>query len=159
MKSTLISIFALSVITFSSFGQTTQSVTGSTTESIFPVGEKIDISHFSAGEAYVNYLLKKEEVYDTQIASVHYLKNARTKWHFHPAGQILIVLSGTGYHQIKGKPKDILKHGDMVKCPPNTPHWHGSSPTDPVHYMVINPNIAVGAVQWLEEVPDEVYKK
>lgn len=32
-----------------------------------------------------------------------------------------------GYHQIEGKPVEIIKKGSVVKCPPNVRHWHGAS--------------------------------
>ena len=52
---------------------------------------------------------------------------ARTKWHLHPDGQIILALGGTGYHQEQGSPRKILRKGDVVTCFPNVPHWHGAS--------------------------------
>src|SRR6266496_4304635 len=39
---------------------------------------------------------------------------ARSTWHTHPAGQILIVMSGTGWVQEEGGPKLEIKPGDVI---------------------------------------------
>jgi quercetin dioxygenase-like cupin family protein len=69
---------------------------------IFPRGEGVDKSHFSAGQAWVHWILRPEGTYNTQLASVTYEQGSRTRWHYHPAGQILIIVSGTAYYQEKG---------------------------------------------------------
>jgi quercetin dioxygenase-like cupin family protein len=124
---------------------------------IFPKGEAIDVNHFSAGRAWVHWLLRPESVYNTQLASVTYEQGSRTKWHYHPAGQILIITSGTAYYQERGKPKQILSKGDVAKCPPGVNHWHGAAPESSITLMAINPNMQKGAVTWLEPVTVEQY--
>jgi quercetin dioxygenase-like cupin family protein len=126
---------------------------------IFPKGDPIDTSHFSSGKAFVYWIMQPESVYNTQLASVTYEQGTRTKWHYHPAGQILIVTSGTAYYQEKGKPKQRLSKGDVAKCPPGVHHWHGSSPDGPMTLMAINPNMQMGGVVWQESVTDEEYTK
>ena len=51
---------------------------------------------------------------------------ARSDWHKHPAGQT-IILDGEGSHQIERQPRQTMKKGDAVKCPPNAKHWHGAT--------------------------------
>jgi quercetin dioxygenase-like cupin family protein len=125
----------------------------------FPKGEPIDSAHFSSGKAFVYWILQPESVYNTQLASVTYEPGTRTRWHYHPAGQILIVTGGTAYYQEKGRPKQTLSKGDVAKCPPGVPHWHGSSPGSPVTLMAINPNMQMGNVVWMDGVTDEEYVK
>jgi quercetin dioxygenase-like cupin family protein len=134
--------------------QTSESVDAA---SIFPKGDTIDRSHFSSGRAWVHWIMRPDSIYNTQLASVTYEKGARTKWHFHPAGQILIITSGTAYYQERGKPKQILSKGDVAKCAPGVNHWHGAAPENDVKLMAINPNMEMGAVQWLEPTTDEDY--
>src|SRR4051794_36911505 len=62
-------------------------------------------------------------------ASVTFEPGARTAWHTHPLGQTLIVTSGCGWHQCEGGPKEEIRLGDVVSCPPNTRHWHGATAT------------------------------
>lgn len=124
---------------------------------LFPKGEMVEKSHFSSGQAWVHWIMPSDSIYTTQLASVTYDKGSRTRWHYHPAGQILIITSGIAYYQEKGKPKQILSKGDVAKCPPGIHHWHGSSPDGPVTLMAINPNMDLGGVQWLEATTDEEY--
>lgn len=74
-----------------------------------------------------------------------------------PSGQILIITDGTGYHQIKGQPRQTLKKGDIVKCPPNVKHWHGASPDVGMLQQYILPKTEKGIVTWLQKVTDEEY--
>lgn len=37
------------------------------------------------------------------IGSVTFEPGARSKWHTHPAGQILLAIDGVGYYQEKGQ--------------------------------------------------------
>jgi quercetin dioxygenase-like cupin family protein len=43
---------------------------------------------------------------------------ARTAWHTHPLGQILIVTAGTGWVQEWGGEKQEIRQGDVVWIPP-----------------------------------------
>ena len=69
----------------------------------------------------------------------------------------MIITDGVGYHQIEGQPKEIMKKGDVLKCPPNTRHWHGASEDTGVQQMYIVPNTEKGIVEWMEAVTDSVY--
>ena len=98
-----------------------------------------------------------DSIYNTLIGNVYSEPGARSNWHIHPSGQILIITDGIGYHQIKGEAKQTLKKGDVVKCPPNVMHWHGASPETGMGQMYIIPNTENGIVQWLHPVSDEEY--
>src|SRR5689334_21926216 len=47
---------------------------------------------------------------------------ARTAWHTHPLGQILIVTDGVGRVQHWGGPIQEIRKGDTVHIPPNVKH-------------------------------------
>jgi 4-carboxymuconolactone decarboxylase len=123
---------------------------------IFPKGNKITNDNFS-GTAWLSMLVANDSVYTTQIGNVTFEPRARTKWHFHPGGQILLVTHGKGFHQVKGRPAEIIQAGDVIKCPPNTIHWHGATSTDSLTHIAIGPNTDKGNVVWLEKVTDEEY--
>ena len=93
----------------------------------------------------------------TQIGSVTFEPGARTNWHLHPAGQIQLAIDGTGYYQEKGSSKRLLRKGDVVKCPPNVPHWHGAS-RDQKFIQVAITNTQNGSTVWLQRVTDEEYR-
>ncbi|MGE8527218.1 cupin domain-containing protein [Chryseobacterium rhizosphaerae] len=61
------------------------------------------------------------------MGNVTFEPGARTKWHLHPGGQIILVTGGVGFYQEKGQPKKILHKGDVIKCSPHVEHWHGTS--------------------------------
>ncbi|HEX8015679.1 MAG TPA: cupin domain-containing protein [Flavobacterium sp.] len=126
-------------------------------ENIFPKGEKITNENFT-GSAYLQMLMASDSLNPTSVGNVTFEAGARTKWHLHPGGQILLVTDGVGYYQEKGQPKKVLHKGDVIKCPPNIPHWHGAS-ADTSFVQVAITNNHKGTVVWLETVTDEEYNK
>ncbi|MCO6478007.1 MAG: cupin domain-containing protein [Phaeodactylibacter sp.] len=125
-------------------------------QAIFPKGQQGPAELFT-GTAYNYGLVPNDSVYTTLVGNVYFEPGARSNWHTHPAGQILIITDGVGYHQIEGQPKEIMRKGDVVKCPPNVKHWHGASADTGLQQMYIVPNTEKGIVEWMEPVSDEVY--
>jgi 4-carboxymuconolactone decarboxylase len=123
---------------------------------IFPKGNIITNDNFS-GTAWNNMLIENDSIYHTQIGNVTFEPGARTRWHYHPGGQILLVTRGMGFYQEKGKQKVVIQQGDVIKIAPNVIHWHGASPTDSLTHIAISPNTDKGKVVWLEKVTDEEY--
>jgi quercetin dioxygenase-like cupin family protein len=91
-------------------------------------------------------------------ASVTFEPGARTAWHTHPLGQTLIVTSGCGWVQSEGDPKEEMRPGDVVWCPPKEKHWHGATPTTAVTHIAIQEQLDGKAVDWMEKVSDEQYQ-
>jgi quercetin dioxygenase-like cupin family protein len=83
-------------------------------ELVFPKGEKITNNNFT-GTAYLQPLMEADSLNPTAIGNVTFEPGARSKWHSHPAGQILLVIDGVGYYQEKGQSKKILRKGDVIK--------------------------------------------
>lgn len=127
-------------------------------DAIFPQGQK-GSDRFFTGNAYNYGLVQSDTSMTTLIGNVYFEPGARSNWHTHPAGQILIITSGEGYHQIEGQPKEILKKGSVAICPPNVRHWHGASPKIGMQQLYVLPNTEKGIVEWMEAVTDEQYKK
>ena len=132
-------------------------VNNSNYELVFPKGEKITNDNFT-GTAYLQMLIAADSLNPTAVGNVTFEPGARSKWHLHPAGQILLAINGVGYYQEKGQPKKILRKGDAVKCPPNVPHWHGAS-ADTGFVQVAVTNNQNGATVWMGAVTDEEYTK
>jgi alkylhydroperoxidase/carboxymuconolactone decarboxylase family protein YurZ/quercetin dioxygenase-like cupin family protein len=122
---------------------------------IFPKGEKITNNNF-VGNAWLQQMIMPDSLNPTQVGNVTFEPGARTNWHLHPGGQILLITGGTGYYQEKGSPKRIIKKGEVMKCPPNIPHWHGASKDDELIQIAIT-NTNKGAPVWLKPVTDEEY--
>lgn len=84
---------------------------------------------------------------------------ARTAWHTHPLGQTLIVTAGAGLVQHWDGPVQEIKPGDVVWIPPGVKHWHGATPTTGMSHIAIAEALDGKAVDWLEKVTDEQYRK
>jgi quercetin dioxygenase-like cupin family protein len=125
------------------------------TTTIFPKGEKITNDNFT-GTAYLQPLIAADSLNATAVGNVTFEPGARSKWHLHPAGQILLVIDGVGYYQEKDQPKKILHKGDAIKCPPNIPHWHGAS-TETFFVQVAITGREKGETVWMQPVTDEEY--
>lgn len=96
---------------------------------------------------------------DCIVSDVTFEPKARTFWHKHPNGQILVITQGAGYYQEQGKPIQIIRQGESVNIAPNVVHWHGAGPTGQFTHIAINPNVSKGgAVNWLQAVTDDEYK-
>lgn len=122
---------------------------------VFPKGEKIDNSNF-VGNAYLEMLVNSDSVNQNSVGSVTFEPGARTNWHSHPNGQIILALDGEGYYQEKGSSKMVLKKGDAVKCPSNIPHWHGATENSEFVQVAITSRIG-GSTVWLEVVSEREY--
>ena len=89
--------------------------------------------------------------------SVTFEPGARTAWHTHPLGQILIVTAGSGRVQREGGPVEEIRPGDVVWFEPGEKHWHGASPTTAMTHIAIQEALDGKAVDWMEKVTDEQY--
>jgi len=90
-------------------------------------------------------------------ASVSFEPGARTVWHTHPRGQVLIVTAGTGRVQRWGAAIEQVQAGDVVWIPPDVKHWHGASPTAAMTHLAIVEHRDGKGVEWLEPVSEQQY--
>jgi len=126
--------------------------------SIFERGEPLP-GDIVTGKAWHNKLFAEDSVYTTAIGVEEFEAGSRNVWHAHPGGQILIVLDGEGYHQMKGGPVQVVKKGDVLTCPPNVLHWHGASKHSGVTQMYILPNTEKGLAEWHQRVTEQEYNE
>ena len=124
----------------------------------FAKGEINPYGKFFTGTTHLNMLVTRDDVFNSSIGNVTFDAGARTNWHKHSGGQILLVTAGEGRYQEKGKEIQILKKGDVVKIPPNAEHWHGAAPNSEFTHISIEPNIPNNETTWLEPVTDKEYK-
>ncbi|HVW98668.1 MAG TPA: cupin domain-containing protein [Mucilaginibacter sp.] len=124
---------------------------------LFEKGQQLPDKWFS-GEAFLQPLLAKDKNNDYALGSVTFDPGARTHWHTHPKGQVLIVTEGEGFYQEKGKPAQRIKKGDIVNIPEAVEHWHGATAnTSMVHIAITNYKDEEN-VTWLKPVTDEEFK-
>lgn len=92
------------------------------------------------------------------VARVTFAPRARTAWHTHPLGQILIAESGVGRVQKEGEPVIHLHPGDSVTIEPGERHWHGAAPDQVFAHISMQGATPEGQqAAWLEPVTDEEY--
>jgi len=94
------------------------------TREIFPLGEPLSKDWF-IGKAYLYPLVARDNNNGFSAGTVTFEPGARTNWHTHPKGQVLIVIEGNGFYQEQGKIAQPIKKGDVVNIPENVIHWHG----------------------------------
>jgi quercetin dioxygenase-like cupin family protein len=111
------------------------------------------------GQVSVDPLFQMPEPTRMRGASVTFQAGARTAWHTHPLGQILIVTSGLGWVQCEGGSIEEIHPGDVVEFVANEKHWHGAAPTTSMTHIAIQGAVNGEVVVWMEKVSDEQYRK
>ena len=91
-------------------------------------------------------------------ASVSFAPGARTAWHSHPRGQVLIVTEGTGRVQRRGGPIEAIRAGDVVWTPPGVEHWHGAAAGTAMTHIAIQEHRDGKVVTWGRQVADSEYQ-
>jgi quercetin dioxygenase-like cupin family protein len=92
-------------------------------------------------------------------SAVTFEPGARTAWHTHPLGQTLIVTFGRGWVQREGGQVEVIGAGDVVWFEAGEKHWHGASATTAMQHIAITEALDGKAVDWLEKVTDEQYRR
>ena len=111
------------------------------------------------GEAFVSNLADgKNAAGSPDLHYVVFEPGVITDWHSHEGGQILIATDGIGYHQIEGEPVQILRPGDVVRCPPGVRHWHGAGAGVRFAHIAANTNPDRSQVTWFGKVSEDAYK-
>jgi len=87
-------------------------------------------------------------------ATVTFEAGARSRWHRHPHGQLLIVTSGQGWTQIEGEPVREMNPGDVIWTPPGVSHWHGGTRSSGLTHVAVSEDRNGAPVQWLDHVTD-----
>src|SRR5438046_4198216 len=82
---------------------------------------------------------------------------ARTAWHTHPLGQILIVTAGVGRIQRWDDPVDEIRKGDVVWIPAGQKHWHGAATNSSMSHIAIVEVLDGNSVEWKDKVSDSQY--
>jgi quercetin dioxygenase-like cupin family protein len=89
-----------------------------------------------------------------RVNSVLFEPGARTYWHSHVGGQVLMATTGRGMVETRDGDLVVLRAGDVVWAPPGEVHWHGAAPGS----FLAHTAISIGETVWAEEVTEEHYK-
>ncbi|MBV8732403.1 MAG: cupin domain-containing protein [Acidobacteriia bacterium] len=88
------------------------------------------------------------------IAHFRFEAGARTKWHSHEAGQIILAEDGVCRVQAKGGPAIELHAGQAIYSPPGEVHWHGAAPDEACTQFNVT---RAGKMNVMEEVVEKDY--
>ena len=91
------------------------------------------------------------------VGMVDFAPGARTAWHTHPVGQLLIVTEGVGWVQEEGQPRREIKAGDVVWIEAGVKHWHGAAQGNGMRHLAIAYVQGGKSADWKELVSDEQY--
>jgi quercetin dioxygenase-like cupin family protein len=89
------------------------------------------------------------------INNVFFAPGARTHWHTHHQGQILVITAGGGRARARDGSGGELAAGDVVWIPPGEEHWHGAAPDSYMLHLAIS----LGGHDWLDAVTDGEYEE
>lgn len=117
----------------------------------------IGVTDNFSGQAIISALYPPTDIKRASTGLVNFAPSARTVWHTHPAGQLLIVTGGQGWVQEDGKDKRTINPGDIVWIPAGVKHWHGATATSPMAHIAISYMKDGKNVDWLEAVSDAQY--
>ncbi|HTA66272.1 MAG TPA: cupin domain-containing protein [Xanthomonadaceae bacterium] len=109
------------------------------------------------GDVRIDPLHTAPEPARVACALVTFEPGARSAWHTHPLGQILVVTAGCGWTQCEGGPREEIRPGDVIWCPCNHRHWHGATSTTAMSHIAIQEALDGKMVEWMEHVTDEQY--
>ena len=111
------------------------------------------------GTVRIDPLFNAEAPGRAGAGAVTFEPGARTAWHTHPAGQMLIVTEGKGWVQEEGAEKREIKPGDVVWIPVGVNHWHGATDTSGMAHIAISYMRDGSNVTWGELVTDDEFAK
>jgi len=110
------------------------------------------------GSVRVRSLFDPKDQARSSGGQVTFQPGARSAWHTHPLGQVLIVTDGVGWIQQWGGPIQMMRKGDVVWIPAGVKHWHGATPTTSMTHIAFQESLNGAAVNWLEQVTDDQYR-
>ena len=110
------------------------------------------------GTVRIDPLFQPNDPARTLGASVTFEPGARTAWHAHPLGQILVVTAGCGLAGGWGGPVEQIRPGDVVRFAPGEKHWHGATATTAMTHIAIVEQLDGKSADWMEKVSDEEYQ-
>lgn len=156
LKTIVVCVLTLIILSSCGDNKNKEKMTTQSNSSLFPRGEKLTNGYFT-GNAYLQPLSAKDKNSDFALGSVTFEPGARTNWHTHPKGQVLIVTEGEGLYKEKGKPSQIIKKGDVINIPRNTEHWHGATVKTKMVHIAITNYEGDTTVVWLNPVTDKEF--
>ena len=121
---------------------------------IFNQGQEVRSEHYT-GKICISTVVIKPK-YD--IHQLIFEPGSYNSWHIHPdADHVLLILDGEGFYQEEGKPKRLIKRGDVINTPTNVKHWHGAAPDCKLVHLSVTTKTGKNHIKWKELVKSNEY--
>jgi quercetin dioxygenase-like cupin family protein len=114
------------------------------------VGPSEELTETFTGHVRADKILSRDD--GVMVMSVVFAPGARTHWHTHELGQVLLVTHGRGLVSTGAETHWVVA-GDVVHFPPGEEHWHGAGPDS----FLVHTAVSIGATDWLTPVKDDEY--
>ena len=101
------------------------------------------------GDVWKDLLLRQDGI---GVGTVQFSPGARTNWHTHEGGQLLIIVSGEALVGDENG-TELLTAGDIAWTPGGIPHWHGA--TD--DRFMVHTAISLKKADWHGPVDEDTY--
>jgi quercetin dioxygenase-like cupin family protein len=90
---------------------------------------------------------------DIRLLRYSFEPGARTHWHSHQGGQVIIVEQGRMRAQERGTAGKEFGPRETYVIAPGVAHWHGALPGEPLTQVALS----YGMTTWMEKVSNEQY--
>jgi quercetin dioxygenase-like cupin family protein len=91
---------------------------------------------------------------DPTVNTVIFAPRARTFWHKHQKGQLIVAANGRGLVVTADGKAAVLTVGDIAWAEGGEIHWHGAASDSVLTHLAGS----FGTTDWLDEVSDEQYE-
>src|SRR4051794_41526273 len=89
------------------------------------------------GSVQVEMLFEALAPSNATAGTVTFEPGARTAWHTHPRGQVLVITAGTGWGQRWGDPIEEGRAGDVVQISAGQKHWQRAAPHPAMNHLAV----------------------
>jgi quercetin dioxygenase-like cupin family protein len=90
---------------------------------------------------------------DIRMTRYTFDAGARSNWHSHEGGQVLVIEKGRMRAQERGGPSKEFGPRETYVVAAGTTHWHGAIPGEPLTQVALS----YGVTTWMERVTDAQY--
>ena len=110
------------------------------------------------GDVFMNPVFGGDGTSRLTVGLVRFTPGARTNWHSHANGQLLVCTDGVGLVGTRDGHTVLLRAGESVWTPAGEEHFHGGTTnTMMCHYAILDAAGDAEATTWLEPVTDQQY--
>jgi len=110
------------------------------------------------GDVWMNPVFSGDGTSRLTVGLVRFTPGARSNWHRHANGQLLVCTDGVGLVGTRDGRTVVLRAGESVWTPAGEEHFHGGTAGNMMcHYAILDASGDADATTWLEPVTDEQY--